>query len=525
MIVSDLTVEIRDESLNRVGQIMPTELVGATFVSFYNNVGSWQLTLPNGSAAAELLRTPGYGLIVTGVNGVIISGNTIHATLIQSSEDVVGQWEILGIDDSSAIADHLAYPEPSNASVDTQATDFDSRSGFAETVIKEYVSANIAAGAGTVRALPYLTVEADQGRGSIVSATARFNNLQTLLYDLATTGGIGYTVEQSGSGLVFQVYEPVDRSSTIRMDLANNKLTKTQYDYANPKATRVIVGGAGESVERIFYEGTTVDSLAAESLWKRRIETFVDDRGSSDLTELGQKADEYLVENGVTGVSVAVTPSDDQNMRYGYDWGLGDRVTVVINDKETTAVVTAVGISVQEDGVRVSATLGTPVSMNFDAKIISKIDAQDSRISNIERNSTGNGIDTPYQPSGGTSGTQPVFPASAIEGSYTRFGNMIHFAIKVTFTSITSFGTGQYYLTLPYNAAHSYDLRDGCLHDASASTQFQVSGHILAGSNVLWLSAGDKVASGIQDVAFTSTFPVTLTTADSFHIAGTIQIA
>jgi hypothetical protein len=187
--------------------------------------------------------------------------------------------------------------------------------------------------------------------------------------------------------------------------------------------------------------------------------------------------------------------------------------------------VTAVGISIQEDGVRVSADLGTPVLTNFDAKIISKIDNQETRISNIERNTTGNGVDTLYQPGGGTSGTQPVFPASAIEGSYTRFGNMIHFAIKVTFTGITSFGTGQYYLTLPYPAIHSYDLRDGCLHDVSASTQFQVSGHVLAGSNQLWLSAADKVASGIQDVPFTSTFPVTLTTADTFHIAGTIQIA
>jgi hypothetical protein len=525
MLITDLTVEIRDSNLNRVGQIMPTELVGSTFISRFNNVGSWTLNLPNGSDAAELLRTPGYGLILTGVDGVIISGNTIHATLVQSTADVVGYWEISGIDDSALLSDRLAYPEPTNASVDTQSVAYDNRSGNAETVLKEYVDANISATAGTIRAIPYLTVETDEARGLPVSAAARFETLQSLFYPVAAAGGIGYTIEQSGSDLEFQVYEPVDRSSTIRMDLANNKLTKTQYDYANPRSTRVIVGGAGEAEERVFYEGTTAESLAAETLWKRRIETFLDNRGSADSTELIQKADEYLIENGVTGISVAVTPTDNETMRYGYDWGLGDRVTVVIDETESTAVVTAVGISIQADGVRVSATLGTPVLTNFDSKIIAKIDNQETRISNIERNTTGNGVDTIYQPSGGTSSTQPVFPASAIEGSYTRFGNLIHFAIKVTFTDITSFGTGQYYLTLPYPAIHPYDLRDGCLHDDSTSTQYQISGHVVAGSDELWLSAADKVGASIQDVAFTSTNPVTLTTADSFHIAGTIQIA
>jgi len=525
MLITDLTVEIRDSNLNRVGQIMPTELVGATFVSRFNNVGSWILNLPNGSDAAELLRTPGYGLILTGVNGVILSGNTIHATLVQSTSDVVGYWEISGIDDSALLSDRLAYPQPANANVATQDFAYDNRSGYAETVLKQYVSANICASAGTVRAISYLTVETDQGRGSVVSAAARFETLQELFNPVAAAGGIGYKIEQSGSNLEFQVYVPVDRSSTIRMDLVNNKLTKTQYDYANPRSTRVIVGGAGEAEERVFYEGTTTQSLAAETLWKRRIETFLDNRGSADSTELIQKAQEYLIENGNTGISVAVTPTDSETMRYDYDWGLGDRVTVVIDETESTAVVTAVGISIQQDGVRVSATLGTPVLTNFDAKIIAKIDNQETRISNIERNTTGNGVDTIYQPGGGSSGTPPVFPASAIEGSYTRFGNMIHFSIKVTFTGITSFGTGQYYLTLPYSAIHSYDLRDGCLHDVSGPTQFQISGHVTAGSNVLYLSAADKVGSTIQDIPFTSTVPVTLTTADSFHIAGTIQIA
>jgi hypothetical protein len=101
---------------------------------------------------------------------------------------------------------------------------------------------------------------------------------------------------------------------------------------------------------------------------------------------------------------------------------------------------------------------------------------------------------------------------------------MIHFAIDVDFDNITSFGTGRYYLTLPYAASHNYFLRDGCLHDVSANTTYSIGGHVLAGSNVLELYSQDKVASGVQDVNFTYNFPVTLTTADNFHIAGTYEI-
>jgi hypothetical protein len=94
----------------------------------------------------------------------------------------------------------------------------------------------------------------------------------------------------------------------------------------------------------------------------------------------------------------------------------------------------------------------------------------------------------------------------------------------VDFSNITGFGTGQYFLTLPYNSAHNYQMRDGCLHDISAGTDYHISGHIFAGSNVLWLSSSDKVGSSIQDVDFTHNSPVTLSTADNFHIAGTYEI-
>lgn len=525
MLLTDLIVEVRDSTLTRVGQLLPSDLVGATFVTRFNNVGSWSVKLTSDLPLADVLRTPGSGLVVTGPQGTIISGPTVSAKLEQTKDDPQGVWVIDGSDDSILLTERLAYPTPSVSDVTAQINAHDVRTGNAETVLKAYVEDNISLYAGTDRAIAVLDIEADASRGSVVTGRARFDQLQELLYPLAQTGGIGYTIEQNGDLLVFQVYEPIDQTGTIRMDVDNGRLTSAEYVYQSPKATRAIVAGAGVATERLFYEGTSTDSLLAESVWGRRIERFIDDRGSDVAGELIQAADEALVDEGKTIVNLAVTPSDDQNMRYGFEWNLGDKVTVVVGETEASAVVTEVGISIQPDGVRVGATVGTPVAVDFESKLISKVSTQDTRIGNLERNSTGYGVTTIYQPDGGTiGGTQPTFSGPAIEGSFNRFGNMIHFSIRVAFTNITSFGTGQYYLTLPYPVRVAYDFREGCIHDASASTQYQISGHAFAGSSQLILSAADKVGSAVQDVPFTYNNPVTLTTSDSFHIAGTYEI-
>jgi hypothetical protein len=524
MLLTDLTVEIRDAALNRIGLLVGPELVGATFVSRFNNVGSWTVRIPNGFPNADLLRTPGYGLIVTGPQGVIISGPTLSAQLDQGTEDPQGVWVITGADDSLILEERLAYPDPTEPDVTAQTQAFDERAGLAESVIKDYIDANIGPSAPVERQIPALTIEPDDGRGENVFASARFDKLQELIYSLAAPSGIGYTVKQVNQDLEFQVYEPLDRTAEVRMDIANDQLTRTEYSYSSPKLTRAIVGGAGEAVERIFLEATTTDSVFAEGVWGRRIETFIDNRGSEDTDELNQAALEPLTEDGTTIVNISVSPTDDSNMRYGFDWNLGDKVTVVVDTIEAQAVVTEVGISIQTDGVRVGATVGSPQALDFESKLVRKAELSDQRISNLERNTTGFGINTPYQPQGGTDGTQPTFSGPAIAGDYTRFGNMVFFSIQVDFDNITSFGTGQYFLTLPYNSRTEIKFADGCLHQVSTGREYQIRGGVLAGSNVLKLSTTDILGQRVFDAAFTSTAPVTLTTADFFHIAGTYEI-
>ena len=143
-------------------------------------------------------------------------------------------------------------------------------------------------------------------------------------------------------------------------------------------------------------------------------------------------------------------------------------------------------------------------------------DSKKLKLSNLESES----ID--FAVLGGTDGTQPTFSSDPLfTGSYTRFGNIVHFAIDVDFDNITSFGSGQYYIKLPFPAKRNYLLSDGCLHDDSTGNEYAVLGHVHAGSDTLTLLS---TASNGRQVPFEHNVPVTLDVADNFHIAGTYEI-
>jgi hypothetical protein len=136
------------------------------------------------------------------------------------------------------------------------------------------------------------------------------------------------------------------------------------------------------------------------------------------------------------------------------------------------------------------------------------------------------GVDTEYPVEGGTTGTQPTFSGDPLfTSSYIRMSSdLVHFRIDVDMDNITNFGTGQYYVTLPFPAKYNYKFREGCLHDISANKDYEIGGHVFAGESILYLSSTDAQGNTTFDVPFTSTSPTTLNSEDNFHISGTFII-
>jgi hypothetical protein len=113
----------------------------------------------------------------------------------------------------------------------------------------------------------------------------------------------------------------------------------------------------------------------------------------------------------------------------------------------------------------------------------------------------------------------PTFDGAPLfSGSYVKTGPLVHFQIQVDMDNITNFGTGQYYVDLPFPAKYGYQVREGCLHDISTDRQYAIGGHVFAGQSRLNLFFTDTNG---QDQEFDHNSPVTLAIADNFHVSGT----
>lgn len=125
--------------------------------------------------------------------------------------------------------------------------------------------------------------------------------------------------------------------------------------------------------------------------------------------------------------------------------------------------------------------------------------------------------ETPYIVEGGTTGTQPTFDGTPLfSASYTKTGNLVHFRVNVGMTNITDFGTGQYYVTIPFLSEYDVYVRNGQLKHSSGD-MYSISGHAVAGSNQLKLYT---TASNGKEVPFTNSVPVGLNSSCDFHIFG-----
>jgi hypothetical protein len=144
---------------------------------------------------------------------------------------------------------------------------------------------------------------------------------------------------------------------------------------------------------------------------------------------------------------------------------------------------------------------------------------QENQIATIGDISNATPDETSFTVNGGSLGTMPTFTGAPLfSGSYVKTGPLVHFQIQVDMDNITNFGTGQYYVDLPFDAKYAYQVREGCLHDTSTDRQYAIGGHVAAGQSRLNLFFTD---SNGQDQEFDHNSPVTLAIADNFHVSGT----
>lgn len=388
MDAEDVIVEYRDWDLTRKGQI-PFSDLSIKFQPVRNGVGSWSVLLPAEHTAAKFLRKPGTGILITDVKSgeVLMSGPTTRPSSKQTSQDLKGMVTIGGVSDDCILWDGRAWPNP-DLLVEAQTEGHDIRTGNGETVIRQYVSVNIGPGAIADRRsllASKLILEADQGRGGLVTKSARFPKLGELANEIATLTGLRFRVVQRGDNLVLEIREVEDKTDIIRLDVANGTLDEQSVEFSAPVTTRVIVAGQGEGADRTLIMRRSAESTAAETQWGRIMEEFKDQRNTNDITELEQSGDEILETDGFTRTSVKAVPSNDLTMVYMKDWNLGDRVTVVVDGQETESVVTEAAVVIDHGGMMVGAAIGDVTKFNTAAALQSQVSDTQRRVEQIER--------------------------------------------------------------------------------------------------------------------------------------------
>lgn len=343
-----------------MGQLRSGFRLDAPVVS--NGVGEWVLTLARNHEHADALLAPGAGIVVTDLDTgyVLFSGPVDMPERSQQAGDPGVELTVRGVTDDVVLEDALAYPDPTNSDADSQDVAFDERTGPAESLMHEFVHANIGGAATAERRRPGLEVAGSQGLGDETTVAGQFQTLLELCQTLGTAHGIGFRVVQVGSGLVFHTWAHADLSGAVRLSVDGRSLTSARTGFGVPAVTRVVVAGNGGALDRFYIDKSSESAAAAEALWGRRRERFVDQRSTRNIDELESAADEVLNETPFPNFFGEVVPAEDSPFVFGRDWVLGDVVTVTVDGVEFGAPMQGFVVRLDSDGERVGFTLGDP---------------------------------------------------------------------------------------------------------------------------------------------------------------------
>lgn len=376
-----ITVLVTDADLTVIGD--PLRWTSLDVTLRFNQVATGTVTCPAHPETMNLLDG-GNRLLVIRDGAVFVAGPYEGDDYDWEVGEDPGQVVVNFADDLALIAGRITYPDPTLAATSTSQPAYWTASATAAgTVMRNLANVNAGPGALAARQVTALTMGAGTGIGDTVSFSTRFQPLLDELRTLAVVGGgLGFGTTQDGTDIVFDVYEPVDRSTgvgAVRYSRSLGNLRKVSRKRRRPSVTAAIIGGQGEGDARTIRERTNTTGIT--DWW--RVETFVDQRQTNDTTELDQAGDEAL-SDGAETVALAVVTVDTDTQRYGEHYNLGDKVAVEpVPGFQLADLVRAVRLVADENGEQITSTVGTDEAV-AEPKWIRQMRALDRRLGRLE---------------------------------------------------------------------------------------------------------------------------------------------
>ncbi|MFF2852694.1 siphovirus ReqiPepy6 Gp37-like family protein [Streptomyces sp. NPDC058001] len=366
-----LRVYVRNSTLQRIGQV--DDYTSLNVIPRHNAIGAFTLEIAADSDKASLL-VEGNGLIIrTATGDHVMSGPIRTVDWTRSSSDGGGgKLTIGGTDDTEVLARYACWPSPGSAIGSQSASVYKISAAAAETAMRTLVNVNAGPGALASRKHALLTLAADGLHGGpLVREVNQFDNLLTVLQDIANAAGLGFRVVQVGAALQFQVYAPTDRSGTARFSFGLGNLTDASYTTTPPTCTRAIVVAGGGSSPRVCKTYDRPDPLFPGLVLEQFVDQTSVDTASVDLAAQMDQAGAEALTNGAGQGSLSISPIDIPNLRYGRDYSVGDTVSAQLRGGAWyTDVVREVTLASSADnGTTVKATVGGDTGTNIVARI------------------------------------------------------------------------------------------------------------------------------------------------------------
>jgi hypothetical protein len=333
----------------------PVAFSSLSLVERYNQPDTCVLQGRSRDLAA--LATPGMGAL-------LFDGSTQRVSMlvtdIQRRGD--GTTQITLTSDLVRLWDRICYPNPAQAFI-SQTRDYDVRTGARETVALAYINANAGPGALTARQVPRLRVPGTLGRGGSTSNRARFDNLGQLVASLMEPAGLRlrvvHTSNGPGPGYLDVVFDTApDISAWARYGTPNSGgpglLSKDwSFGLTAPTLTTAEVAAGGTGAARLLEEQAFTTQ---EAMWGRRVEGLVDQRQTTDSTEINQAGYDALME-GMTGTAVDVKVLNSAGLTLGVDVPLGALVSASLDGLVVKERIREVSTTVAAEGGGATVTV------------------------------------------------------------------------------------------------------------------------------------------------------------------------
>lgn len=203
----------------------------------------------------------------------------------------------------------------------------------AESVIKHYIDNHLVNPADPKRVFPRLVIAPDLGRGLSMRWQSRFEVLDKTLKGIGDYSYMGYGIylDLDNQQFVFDVLPGKDSTSDtgtnpVIFSLSMDSADKMEYSLDQSGSNVGYTGGAGEDEDRLIQTVHKGDTMPEGF---DRVESFIDGGSISDIDDLLYEGD-YKLNQQNDAESLSGDVSNTGSFKYGADWDISDRVTILL---------------------------------------------------------------------------------------------------------------------------------------------------------------------------------------------------